>query len=197
MYNRVTVEFLYFDFQIWYRYVWLSAYSHCSFLSSIKFNRQLLCVRLTWSPTRLLRLKMIQYESRDPVKIQEKEDNAHSVISPVRVNPPPDGGFHAWVQVVSGHLVVALTWDYAASFGVFQDYYEATPPQSPSDISWIGGFQVFCLLFVSTLSGRVTDAGMAKLVVGGLQCGRSLCIVPKHSSSPICRRAWHLRSFPW
>ncbi|KAH8647907.1 major facilitator superfamily domain-containing protein [Xylariales sp. PMI_506] len=85
-------------------------------------------------------------------------------------NPPsdaPDSGFHAWAQVVSGHLVVALTWGYAASFGVFQNYYEGTLPQSASDISWIGGFQVFCLLFVSTLSGRATDAGLAKHVVTG------------------------------
>lgn len=80
----------------------------------------------------------------------------------------PDGGFHAWAQVVSGHLVVALTWGYAASFGVFQNYYEGTLPKSPSAISWIGGFQVFCLLFVSTISGRATDAGLAlHVVVGG------------------------------
>ncbi|OQE20978.1 hypothetical protein PENFLA_c015G02534 [Penicillium flavigenum] len=79
--------------------------------------------------------------------------------------PPPDGGFHAWAQVVSGHLVVALTWGYASSFGVFQNHYQATLPQTPSDISWIGGFQVFCLLFISTLSGRATDAGLARPVV--------------------------------
>ncbi|KAJ5171373.1 uncharacterized protein N7500_004156 [Penicillium coprophilum] len=81
-------------------------------------------------------------------------------------SPPPDGGFHAWAQVVSGHLVVALTWGYASSFGVFQNYYEKTLPQSASDISWIGGFQVFCLLFISVLSGRATNAGLARLVVG-------------------------------
>lgn len=69
--------------------------------------------------------------------------NAQSMNEPSRsyltVPPPSDGGFHAWAQVVSGHLVVALTWGYAASFGVFQNYYEATLPQSPSDILWIGG----------------------------------------------------------
>ncbi|KAJ5201868.1 uncharacterized protein N7498_006531 [Penicillium cinerascens] len=52
------------------------------------------------------------------------------------------------------------------SFGVFQNHYESTLPESPSDISWTGGFQVFCLLFISALSGRATDAGMASLVVG-------------------------------
>ncbi|GAB0137268.1 hypothetical protein EsDP_00005541 [Epichloe bromicola] len=78
---------------------------------------------------------------------------------------PPDGGFQAWAQVVSGHLVVAATWGYSASFGVFQSHYEDTLTQSASNISWIGGFQIFCLLFVSTLSGRATDAGLARVVV--------------------------------
>ncbi|KAJ5901791.1 hypothetical protein N7495_002319 [Penicillium taxi] len=100
----------------------------------------------------------------------EKMNNTQSTNVPIRdlapIPPPPDGGFHAWAQVVSGHLVVALTWGYASSFGVFQNHYESTLPQTPSDISWIGGFQVFCLLFISTLSGRATDAGMAKPVVG-------------------------------
>lgn len=131
---------------------------------------------------------MTQYESSDPVTIHEDKDNAHSVISPVTVNPPPDGGFHAWAQVVSGHLVVALTWGYAASFGVFQNHYEATLPQSPSDISWIGGFQVFCLLFVSTLSGRATDAGMAKLVVG---LGAALLLLGTFMTS-LATRYWEV-----
>ncbi|KAL2784615.1 major facilitator superfamily domain-containing protein [Aspergillus keveii] len=99
------------------------------------------------------------------VQGHERGDNTASGTSSPPVTPPPDGGFHAWAQVVSGHLVVALTWGYAASFGVFQSHYESTLPQSPSDISWIGGFQVFCLLFISTLSGRATDAGMARPVV--------------------------------
>ncbi|KAJ5511496.1 hypothetical protein N7453_003599 [Penicillium expansum] len=90
------------------------------------------------------------------------------------LSPPPDGGFHAWAQVVAGHLVVALTWGYASSFGVFQNHYESTLPQTPSDISWIGGFQVFCLLFISTLSGRATDAGLARPVVA---LGRLLLVI--------------------
>lgn len=80
-------------------------------------------------------------------------------------SPPPDGGWHAWAQVISGHFVVAVTWGYSASFGVFQSHYEATLPESASEISWIGGFQIFCLLFISTVSGRATDAGLAWPVV--------------------------------
>ena len=120
---------------------------------------------------------MTAYESSGAIASgEEKGNNTQTPNAPVRdtsnapLPPPPDGGFHAWAQVVAGHLVVALTWGYASSFGVFQNYYESTLPQTPSDISWIGGFQVFCLLFISTLSGRATDAGLARPVValGGL-----------------------------
>ncbi|RAL00357.1 MFS general substrate transporter [Aspergillus ibericus CBS 121593] len=52
-----------------------------------------------------------------------------------------------------------------ASSGVFQNYYETQLSESSSDISWIGGLQVFCLLVVSTLSGRATHAGLARPVV--------------------------------
>lgn len=81
------------------------------------------------------------------------------------VDPPPDGGVRAWSQVFAGHLIVAIAWGYPSSFGVFQTYYERTLPYSPSDISWIGGTQVFTLLFISTISGRATDAGFARPIV--------------------------------
>lgn len=101
---------------------------------------------------------------------------------------PPDGGFQAWAQVVSGHLVVALTWGYASSFGVFQNQYEATLPQSPSAISWIGGFQVFCLLFISTVSGRATDAGLARAVV---TAGAVLLLLGTFMTS-LCTTYWQI-----
>ncbi|GAB1197156.1 hypothetical protein APSETT444_006447 [Aspergillus pseudonomiae] len=99
-----------------------------------------------------------------------KEDEATDTAlppseTPLQSPPPPDGGFEAWAQVASGHLILALTWGYVSSFGVFQNYYETTLPQSASDISWIGGVQVFSLLFISTLSGRATDAGFARPMI--------------------------------
>jgi MFS transporter, MCT family, solute carrier family 16 (monocarboxylic acid transporters), member 3 len=80
-------------------------------------------------------------------------------------DPPPDGGVRAWSQVFAGHLIVAIAWGYPSSFGVFQTYYEHTLPYSPSDISWIGGVQVFAILFISAVSGRATDAGLARPIV--------------------------------
>ncbi|TVY33068.1 Aspyridones efflux protein [Lachnellula subtilissima] len=73
--------------------------------------------------------------------------------------PPPDGGMSAWAQAIFGHLVVMNTWGFINSFGVFQTYYVEALGRPPSDISWIGSFQVFLLFFIGTFTGRLTDAG--------------------------------------
>ncbi|KAL1956561.1 hypothetical protein VTO42DRAFT_7032 [Malbranchea cinnamomea] len=78
--------------------------------------------------------------------------------------PPPDGGFHAWLQAGLAHLVIFNTWGYINSFGVFQSYYTESLNRPPSDISWIGSIQIFLLFFIGTFSGRATDAGFFKVV---------------------------------
>ncbi|CAG8978963.1 hypothetical protein HYALB_00012416 [Hymenoscyphus albidus] len=123
-------------------------------------------------------------------QLAKVESNLSARVSSPKLvlDPPPDGGFHAWAQVVSGHLVVALTWGYSASFGVFQNYYENTLPQSPSEISWIGGVQVFCILFISAFSGRATDAGLAWEVVA---IGSALLLLGIFMTS-IATTYWHV-----
>ncbi|KAI2776695.1 putative monocarboxylate permease [Daldinia loculata] len=79
--------------------------------------------------------------------------------------PPPDGGSRAWLQILAGHLINALTWGYSASFGVYQLYYTTTLSLPESQVSWIGSFQVFLTFFVGTLSGRSADAGYAQHTV--------------------------------
>ncbi|KAI1073989.1 MFS general substrate transporter [Whalleya microplaca] len=74
--------------------------------------------------------------------------------------PPPDGGIEAWTQVATGWLVIFTTWGWVNSFGAFQTYYEATLPQSPSAISFIGSVEIWFTLIVSTISGRLLDAGL-------------------------------------
>ncbi|EPE34292.1 MFS general substrate transporter [Glarea lozoyensis ATCC 20868] len=82
--------------------------------------------------------------------------------------PPPDGGMGAWLQVLYGHLVIMNTWGFINSFGVFQTYYVSSLNRAPSDISWIGSVQIFCLFFVGTFSGRLTDAGYFRpIFIGG------------------------------
>ncbi|KAI9835733.1 MAG: hypothetical protein M1819_001911 [Sarea resinae] len=80
--------------------------------------------------------------------------------------PPPDGGLKAWTQVLVGHLVLFNTWGFINSFGFFESYYIATLHQLPSAISWIVSIQVFLLSFIGSVSGRATDAGWYRLVLG-------------------------------
>ncbi|KAM0426463.1 hypothetical protein ACHAPT_008154 [Fusarium lateritium] len=79
--------------------------------------------------------------------------------------PVPDGGTRAWLQVVAGCLINALTWGYSASFGVYQLYYTTEFDFSPSQVSWVGSIQVFLTFFVGVLSGRSADAGLAQQTV--------------------------------
>jgi len=103
-------------------------------------------------------------------------------------DPPPDGGLRAWSQVFVGHLIVTLAWGYPSSFGVFQAYYEETLPQSPSDISWIGGVQVFILLFISIFSGRAADAGLTRqFVLAG-----SLLLLLGTFATSWATQYWHI-----
>ncbi|KAJ9161741.1 Monocarboxylate permease [Coniochaeta hoffmannii] len=81
------------------------------------------------------------------------------------IPPPPDGGLRAWLQILAGHLINALTWGYTASFGVYQLYYTTTLNLPPSQISWIGSIQIFLTFFVGTVSGRSADAGYAQYTV--------------------------------
>ena len=78
---------------------------------------------------------------------------------------PPDGGALAWSQVFAGHLINAVTWGYITAFGVFQTHYQESLPNSSSEISWIGGVQVFLCFSIGTVAGRATDAGFARQVV--------------------------------
>lgn len=77
-------------------------------------------------------------------------------------NSPPDGGLRAWLQILAGHLINALTWGYSASFGVYQLRYTTTLNLPPSQVSWIGSLQIFLTFFVGVFSGRSADAGYAQ-----------------------------------
>ncbi|KAI1675625.1 general substrate transporter [Pyrenophora tritici-repentis] len=73
--------------------------------------------------------------------------------------PPPDSGVRAWLQILAGHLINAITWGYSASFGIYQLYYTTTLSLPESQIAWIGSLQVFFTFFLGTFSGRFVDAG--------------------------------------
>lgn len=82
---------------------------------------------------------------------------------------PPNGGLCAWSQVLAGHLTAFNSWGYFNSFGVFQAYYSQTLGQSPSAVSWVGGVQIFLMMFIGIFSGRAMDAGYYRpLAISGL-----------------------------
>lgn len=92
-----------------------------------------------------------------------------SAIPPTALPPPPDGGLLAWSQVLAGHLVAFNSWGYVNSFGLFQAYYTTSLKQSPSALSWVGGVQIFLMMFIGAFSGRALDAGYYRYVaVAGL-----------------------------
>lgn len=79
--------------------------------------------------------------------------------------PPPDGGLQAWLQVLATHLINAMTWGYAAAFGVYQLYYVETLGLPASQVSWIGSVQIFFTYAICAVSGRLADAGYTRITV--------------------------------
>jgi MFS family permease len=120
--------------------------------------------------------------ARTPTNVSQRSAVART-LSLVRtresgrdVGPPPDGGSKAWLQVLLAHLVIMNTWGYINSFGVFQAYYTRELGHPPSDISWVGGIQIFLLFFVGTFSGRATDAGYFKVTLAAGALLELFCI---------------------
>ena len=94
---------------------------------------------------------------------------ASRITTTSKVEPPPDGGLRAWLQVAGGWLVIFITWGWVNSYGAFQSYYAQTLDASASTISWIGAVQNFLTFVLGAFSGRLLDAGLfiPTLIVGG------------------------------
>lgn len=74
---------------------------------------------------------------------------------------PPDGGRDAWLTIIGGFLVQFCAFGYMNSFGVYQDYYtrDFLSNKTPSDISWIGSFQLFIMYALGVVVGHAFDSG--------------------------------------
>ncbi|CAD1782167.1 similar to Piloderma croceum hypothetical protein PILCRDRAFT_8715 [Piloderma croceum F 1598] [Maudiozyma barnettii] len=95
-------------------------------------------------------------------------DNEHELE--VIIEPPPDGGIFAWLQVVGSFILIFCTWGLTNSFGAYQTYYETGElfTETSSNISWIGSIQAYLLMLVGILTGPLFDRGYfrALLLVG-------------------------------
>ena len=100
-------------------------------------------------------------KAREPTEIIPRQGTTIDIDS-----PPPDGGWNAWTQAFMAHFVIINTWGTINSFGIFQSYYQEHLSNAASDISWIGSMQVFILFVVGTFTGRLTDAGYFRIVLG-------------------------------
>jgi MFS family permease len=90
----------------------------------------------------------------------------------------PDGGPQAWLNVLGGWLIMFAASGYVRclaavnyhcsdiclqinSFGVYQDYYTRVfmTNKTPSEISWIGSFQLFLIFGMALFAGALFDKG--------------------------------------
>jgi len=80
---------------------------------------------------------------------------------------PPNGGFTAWLQVLSSFFIFFNTWGVLNTFGIFQTYYEtgALFHQSSSNISWIGAIQAYTVLISGIIAGPIYDRGYLLVLV--------------------------------
>lgn len=101
---------------------------------------------------------------------------------------PPDGGWRAWSQVLAAHLVNAMSWGYAASFGVYQLYYVDTLGLPAAQVSWIGSCQVFLTFAACVISGRLSDAGYARETV---MAGSFFAVLGSYLTS-FCSKYWQI-----
>ncbi|KAK7181029.1 hypothetical protein DPSP01_003621 [Paraphaeosphaeria sporulosa] len=120
--------------------------------------------------------------------LSEKEDAppAFDITRISSIEPPPNGGWVAWRQVLGGHIVTFFTWGFITSFGMFQAHYTSIGLSTPSNISWIGALTVFFLLSTPLVSGAASDTGHFKLV---LRMGIGLWLVGIFMTS-ICTQYW-------
>ena len=135
------------------------------------------------------------YRSIDTTSSQARDAAAPSKQNPTStfditrvscVEPPPNGGWEAWSQVLGGHIVTFFVWGFITSFGMFQAYYTATDVSSPSNISWMGSLMIFFLMLIPVWSGSAADVGHFKLV---LRMGMLLWVVGIFTTS-VCRLYW-------
>ncbi|KAK1985739.1 major facilitator superfamily transporter [Colletotrichum cereale] len=123
---------------------------------------------------------------RVPTNRSSRSNNGSTSHLNLVIDPPPDGGWRAWMVVLGTFLAVMNTWGVANSFGVFQPYFTTLFSRSPSDVSWIGSFEVFLLFFVGTFTGRWTDMGYFR----ALFAAGSFLVVLGMLAASFCTTYW-------
>ncbi|CAK7204205.1 hypothetical protein SEUCBS139899_006959 [Sporothrix eucalyptigena] len=82
----------------------------------------------------------------------------------------PDGGFRAWLVVFGAWCTSFCSFGWINSVGIFQDYYQTGPlsSYSSSTISWIPSLQIFFIMAMGPIVGRLFDAyGPRHVILAG------------------------------
>ncbi|PQE06040.1 MFS monocarboxylate transporter protein [Rutstroemia sp. NJR-2017a BBW] len=94
------------------------------------------------------------------------------------------------LALIGAFALMFCSVGFVNAFGVFQEYYAVTilSDKSPSDISWLGSFNVFCMFGMTFVAGFLTDKyGPTPLV-----CGGSLVTLFALFMTSICKEYWQL-----
>lgn len=116
----------------------------------------------------------------------KRTPSALEITRIISVEPPPNGGWISWSQVLGGHIVTFFTWGFITSFGMLQAHYTSIGLSTPSNISWIGALTVFFLLSIPLWSGAASDMGHFKFV---LRTGIGLWLLGIFTTS-VCKEYW-------
>jgi MCP family monocarboxylic acid transporter-like MFS transporter 10 len=71
------------------------------------------------------------------------------------------------VSVLGGFLVLFTTFGMLNAFGIFEQYYLAVylPTTSPSQVAWVGSFQLFLQFGCGLLVGKLFDEGYFHYII--------------------------------
>lgn len=84
---------------------------------------------------------------------------------PPGYQPEPRNGRIAWLHAVTGLLIVFNCWGINNAYGLFQEYYQTSlPDTSPSTIAWIGSTQLAMVFVLGFPVGKLVDLGYFRLV---------------------------------
>ncbi|XXG98989.1 hypothetical protein Hte_005322 [Hypoxylon texense] len=118
-------------------------------------------------------------------------DKKSYVVSPPTTNPPPDGGFGAWLQVFASWVLIFNAWGISITYGDYQAFYESGrlfEGQTSSNISWIGSIQAFLIFAVGALVGPFYDRGYLRLIL----LAGSFLVVWGHMMLSLCTEYWQV-----
>ncbi|KAF7342228.1 Riboflavin transporter MCH5 [Mycena venus] len=83
------------------------------------------------------------------------------LLPPQSIIDEDEGSAVAWLTILGTFFIQFCTLGNINAFGVYQDYYTrySLSNKTPSDISWIGSFQLFMQYAPGIIVGRAFDAG--------------------------------------